>query len=131
MFMVHFMCAPNRFKINVVRVSKNFKPLVNKNVMNQEISHAVQSNSHANPKKKIITIHPSKKQAGNAWQRKNDKEEIIVFYKTIRFFFMMVFVQFPQYAMHDVFVCKPGNAFHTNKGRHDNNGFNDDRFHFL
>jgi hypothetical protein len=57
-----FMRPTYRFKIKTVAVSDNFKPLVNKNIMNDKIGHPIQRNTNANEKKIIVIVFYSKKQ---------------------------------------------------------------------
>jgi RNase P protein component len=61
MLVMHFVRPSYCPKINIIAVSKNFKSLMNKNVMDHKIRQSIKSNSHANPEKKIIIVLPPKK----------------------------------------------------------------------
>ena len=50
MFVMNFMSSPDGFKIEVVRFSKKFKSLMNKNIMHKEVRESIDGNAKTNPK---------------------------------------------------------------------------------
>ena len=50
------MCASYRFEITVVRLSENFKALMDENVVYKKIGQAIKRNTQAHPEKSIEAI---------------------------------------------------------------------------
>ena len=118
--MMHLMCPAYSPEVRIVRISKQPETLVNKHIMYQEVSQPIQRNAETNKKQVIITHPHTKEQARHSRDSEDQKEEIIIFKKALRFFFMMIPMQAPQKPMHQILVRDPGNAFHTKKGRQHN-----------
>jgi len=56
MLVMHFVRPSYCPKINIIAVSKNFKSLMDKNIMDDEICKSIKSYPHADPEKKIIIV---------------------------------------------------------------------------
>jgi hypothetical protein len=82
MFVMHLMSTTDSSEICIVCFPEKFKSLVNKNVMHQEVTHAIKRDSKANPEQVIKVVLHSKKQSCDSWQGKNQKEKVIVFKET-------------------------------------------------
>src|SRR5690606_8732822 len=111
--MVRFMCSSYSARVPIVCIPKHFKALVNKNIVHKKIGNAIRKNSKPNgkyrPKAKIT---PSYKTT-DAHQGIKNKKVIVPFPPTSVVFVVMVFVQFPQKTVHNVFVGKPRHKFHN------------------
>ena len=92
-FVMNFMSPTYAQNVFVIPVSKKFKPLVNDDFMNKEISQSIKWNTYSNIKSKIIK-HQTRHIAITAWHSKNEEETIVLFKKT-RICLMMIFVQIP------------------------------------
>jgi hypothetical protein len=113
---VHFMRAPDGCEIAVLTVPEKPETLVNKNIMHQEIGKSINGNTKADEEQEIITVLHSDKKADDTGNGKDQEEEIVVLEESLRLLVVMVFVQNPQNAMHDVFMRKPGYGFHRDEG---------------
>ena len=119
-FVMHFMGATNGFEISIVGFSQNLKALMDENIVHKKVTKSIQGDAQTDPKQIIISgLHP-KKQSGNTGQSKNQKEKIIVLEKPLGDFFMVIFMQDPKQAVHDVFMGKPGHKLHAQKSKNDN-----------
>lgn len=98
-----------------MRIFKDFYALVDKDVMYKKIGHTVQRNPHTNVKIDIEAISTTKIHEKNGRNGKNNKEIIVFFQRRIAAVIVMVPVQRPQEAMHNVLVNEPGKAFHHKK----------------
>ena len=114
---MHFMGSPDRLKIGVVCIANELKALVDKDIMDKKIGHAIQRDAQAYPKQVVVALSHSQVQADDSGYSKNQKEEIIVLKEAGRFFLVVVLVEVPKDAMHDVFMRKPSHAFHGHKGK--------------
>lgn len=61
MLMMYLVCSADSFEIGIVGIPENFKTLVNKNIMYQEVRKSVGSDPNADPKQCIIPILHSNK----------------------------------------------------------------------
>src|SRR5690606_36613560 len=120
MFMMHFMSASNTFCIPIISVSKEFKPLLDKNVVNCTISNSVSQNTKCNWQTvPNIFITPQIK-TNHANNNIKNKKGIVAFQPTFMIFFVMVFMQVPQKTMHYIFMRKPSHKFHDGKSAEKN-----------
>jgi hypothetical protein len=86
---------------------------VNEDVMHKEIGETIKGDPQADPEQEVKALLHTKKQSGNPGNSKNQKEEIIVFKKAFRLFFVMVFMENPKQTMHHIFMGKPCYKFHA------------------
>jgi hypothetical protein len=106
------MRPPNGTNIPVISAGKQFKSLVNDDIMHQKIPETIGHDT------KPDCLHPPDIIVGpkidqqDAGQCKDDEEGIILFKKT-RLNLVVIFMQAPKKSMHDVTVRKPGNSFHN------------------
>src|SRR5690606_14745075 len=110
--------SPDSLKIGVVCIAKQLEPLVDKDIMDKKIGHAIQRDAQAYPKQVVVALGHSQVQADDSGYSKNRKEEIIVLKEAGRLFFVVVLVEVPKDAVHDVLVGKPSHAFHGDKSQH-------------
>jgi hypothetical protein len=111
---MHFMRPPDGPDIPVITAGEPFEPLVNDDIMHQEISKAISHDpktDRLHPPYMIVCAKPYQQHTRN---RKDDKEGIILF-KEARFYLVMVSVQIPEKPVHYIPVRKPGNAFHSDE----------------
>ena len=92
MLVVHFVRPAHAFEISVVDIPENFKALVDKYIMNEKVGKPIYRNAKPDPEQKVVVVGLSDPQKGNSGDCEDEKEEIIVFKKSGRFFLMMVFV---------------------------------------
>jgi hypothetical protein len=120
LFVVDLMCFPNGFEIGHVGSVKEPESPVDENIMHREIGKSVQRDAKSYPEQKIKTGLHAKKESGDARRCKNQEKEVVMFKPAFGLFVVMVFVQYPQRAVHDIFMREPGHEFHKNKGgQHD------------
>jgi len=110
-FVVHFMGPANGFNIAVLRTGKPFYTLVDDDFVYKKIGKAISHDAKTNCLQPIDLVNGTKENAEKTGYCKNDKESIIAFKKT-RPFLMVIFVEVPEKAMHNVFMGGPGNPFH-------------------
>jgi hypothetical protein len=79
---MHFVRPADGPEISIIGVAKQFEPLVNKNIMHQEISEAIQCNTQPYPEEKIKPVLHANEQRCYSRDGKDQEEEIIVFKKT-------------------------------------------------
>jgi hypothetical protein len=115
MLVMHFMRPPDGCEITVLTVPEKPETLVYENIVYEEISKAIDRYAKSYPEQEIITVLQSNEQADDTRNGKDQKEKIIVFEEAPGLFVVMVFVQYPQDSMHDIFMCEPCNGFHRNK----------------
>ncbi|MGV3684611.1 MAG: hypothetical protein ACO1NS_03230 [Daejeonella sp.] len=95
---------------------------MDKDIVYEEVSEAIQSDPKAYPKKKVETILQTQIQGDDTGNSKDQKEKIIMFKEAGRLFFVVVSVQSPQQTMHNIFMGEPGYGFHGKEGhQHDQN----------
>ncbi len=123
---MHFVGFSNGCKVGVTRVAKPIEPSVNEHVVDQKVAQAIGGDSSSNPKTKV-GVDASGDEAPSAGYGKN-QEESVVLLKESRFVLVVVFVEIPHGAMHQVFVCSPSHAFHGAESGDDDEGGDQD-FH--
>lgn len=83
------------------------------NVVEDEIKYPIRRNAKADVKQgpvfRDFCAHNDRERGGNP---KNHGEQII-FFQGIFMMHMVGFVPVPHDSMHDVFVCKPSDTFHS------------------
>jgi hypothetical protein len=110
--MVDLMCLSQGPEIYVVGFREPFETLVDKHIVNHEICDTVKGYADADEEHKAISGHKTadtEKSYGDAG--KHDKEIIVLFEELLRLV-VVIFMQFPEQAMHDVFMREPGYTFH-------------------
>ena len=95
MFMMYFVCPPYPFGIPIIYISEQFEPLVNKNVMNQEVSGTI--GQYAKPQwppvpKVGLGAQPKE---GDAHRCVEQKKGIVSFKPGIVVLFVVIPVQGP------------------------------------
>src|SRR5215204_89283 len=87
---------------------------MNDDIMHKKISGAIGHDA------KTDCLHPpgiiecAEIDEQDTWNRKNDKERIILFEKT-RLNLVMIFMQIPEKSMHNITMRKPCDAFHDDE----------------
>lgn len=112
---MNFMRFSNRSKVDGIGVSKKFEPLMNKYIMNKKVGKAIDCDTYTDKEPMIESAFNSNNKCENTRKGKNQKEEVVAFKKVIWINLMMVFVEYPEYSMHDVLMRKPSNKFHGKK----------------
>src|SRR5688572_6102072 len=114
MTMMHFVRPAYGAHISIIGAGKPFKALVNDHIVHHEISKAIGHYAKAYCLQPVHFAQCTEKNTKKARHREDDEEGIVLFKKTgLRL--MMILVQVPEQTMHDVFMRKPGNAFHDNE----------------
>ena len=113
--MVHLVCPADSSYIGVITPSKPFETLVNDHIMDHKISRSVRHNAKADGLHPPYAIKGTKKDQQHTGNGEDDKEPVILF-KEPGLFLMVIAVQVPKQAMHDILMGKPGNAFHDQEG---------------
>jgi hypothetical protein len=80
--------------------------------MNHKIAESVCGNTTGDKKQVIESALNTKIKQHYAWNRKNDKKDIVAFKSMFVFRLMMICMKIPHQAVHDIFMRKPGNTFH-------------------
>jgi len=82
MFMMHFVRPANSREVGMIGVPKQLESLMNKDIMYEKVSQAVQGNSKPGPEHPVkMSLHANQKPY-NSRQSENQKKEIVVFKKT-------------------------------------------------
>jgi hypothetical protein len=115
MFVVDFVGPSDPTCIPVVSIAEHFKALMNKNIMNEKIGQSISKNAKSNREASPKTIAVPTDKAKDTHDSVKNKERIIAFPPTSMVFVMMVFMEDPQKAMHNVLMGKPGHKFHNGK----------------
>lgn len=111
--MVHFMGSPQAFCIPIIRIPENFKPLVDKYVVNKKVGKAIGENSQTQGKSSPKIVIPPAQKTANAHKRIKNKKKVIAFPPATMIFLVMVPMKTPQQAMHNIFMRKPRHKFHN------------------
>lgn len=113
--MVDFMGASYSACVKIICVTKHFKTLVNKNIVDKKISNAIGENpkSYRQTSPKTEITPPNKTTDANK-SIKNEKVIISLPPATV-IFVVMVFMQFPKKPVHNVFMGEPRHKFHDRK----------------
>jgi hypothetical protein len=95
MFMMYFVCPSYPFGIPIIYVSKQFEPLVYKNIMDQKVSGTI--NQYTKPQwppvpKVGLGAQPKE---GDAYRCVEQKKGIVSFKPGIVVLFMVILVQGP------------------------------------
>ena len=117
MLMVDLMATSNGLKISILGVSEHFEALVDKDIVDQEIGQAVQADAQADPEQVVISLLHSEEQSGNSWNGEDQEEGVVVLQESLGSLFVVVPVQVPKPAVHDVFMGEPGHSLHPGEGR--------------
>jgi hypothetical protein len=115
MFMMHFVCPAYSTNVRVITPGKPFETLVNDHFMHYEIRNAVHGKTSTDTDHPVLFINDAQHNEQPAGYGKYEKVGIILFKKT-RAFLVMVLVQSPTKAVHDVAVQAPGKSFHQDEG---------------
>jgi len=114
-FVMHLMCPAYGFYIPVGTAGKQFETLMYDDVMHNKIGSTIHGNTGADTHQPPDMVEASKHNGQPAWYGEDDKEHIVLF-KEAGAFFMMIFMQVPEKAVHDILMRKPCNSLHDNKG---------------
>jgi hypothetical protein len=111
-----FMGAPDAPGVPVVRISEELEPLVDKNIVNHKIGDPVGQDTEAYwvalPERGIGRHHDK----GHAHHGIKNKKGVIPLEPGIVVFAMVVPVEGPQEAVHDILMRKPRHKFHKTEG---------------
>ncbi len=116
MLVVHFVRAPDRPEINRIGISENFKPLMDKYIVDEEVRKPVYRNAQANPEQVIESLVQADGQTGNARRGEDDKKIVILFEEIPIVTLVVIMVQKPQKTVHQVLMRQPGDTFHADEG---------------
>src|SRR5688500_12065316 len=106
MTMMHFMRPPDSTHISIVGTCKPFEALVYDHIVHHKICEAIGHYAKSYCLQPIQLSYGAEKDTQKTRHSKNHKEGVILFKKT-RLGLMMIFVQIPQQAMHNVFMREP------------------------
>jgi hypothetical protein len=117
---VDFMCPSDAPGVPVIGVPEDFKALVDKDVVHQEIGDPIRQDPQANgptlPKIRIGGGH-DKRHADHGVEY---EESVIAFEPGIVVFPVVVPVETPQKPMHDILMGKPRHELHDAEGCYKN-----------
>ncbi len=113
-FVMQKMRFSDCFKVSVVRASQHLEPLVDKDVMYDEVTDSVEQDSETNPDSEISIQRTCDEEIGR--RDGKDQEKRIVFFKKMIVSNMMILVKPPHEAVHHVFMGGPCNTFHDYEG---------------
>ena len=113
-FMVNFMCFSQGSKVPVVSIVKPLESSVNENIMNQEISNAIQEYTKTNGDTDNAGIHHSKHDAQPTGYCVDEKKDVVAL-KDFLMWYVMVFMEVPHKTVHDKSVSRPRHEFHDAK----------------
>ena len=116
--MVHFMGFSNGSKVGVFGIAEPIEPSVNEHIVHQEITQSVGGDPGPDPKAEV-GMYAARNEAPRAGDCENQEEGIVLFEKS-RLVLVMVAVEIPHDAVHEVFVRSPCNTFHDQKGAQHN-----------
>lgn len=125
---MHLVCSSDGPEVPVVAVAEDFKPLMDEDVVNKKITEAVNSNAYTDIKLDVAAGQYTEEHEQHAGEGE-DEEEGVVFFKEAGMTLVMVAVQDPKQAVHDILMGKPGHEFHEEE-RNNDGGDIDDDFHF-
>jgi hypothetical protein len=115
MFMVLFMGPAKCEQVGILRIPQNLQALVDQDIVNKEVGHTVQEDAQPDIEKVVEALLASEIKQRDGWQGKNYEEQVIPFKISCIAVVMMIPVQDPKAAMHDIFMNDPGCAFHQKK----------------
>lgn len=111
-FVVHFVGTANASCVTAVGISEQFEPLVDENVVHHEIGQSVGKNPQSDRQPDFQdVILPQQEKTDADYSVKNEKG-IVSLKPRIVVFPVMIGVQVPKEAVHDVFVAEPRHEFH-------------------
>lgn len=87
--------------------------------MHKEVAHPVNENSQPDKEWSGQRVLDSEVEQNNTRDGKNQKEEVVSFKPSFGVFDMMITVQTPEKAVHNVFVGKPRDKFHDEESDKD------------
>lgn len=104
----------DRPRIATVQLPEPGKPLVDIDVVYQEINSPVDGNAQPDEEQPGVRSERTCENAGNAGCGENEEEEVVFFeeFPLLKVRFVVVFVPVPQEPVHDVFMGKPRYEFH-------------------
>lgn len=113
--MVGLMGSNDRFEIGVPNVVEPIEAFVDEHVVYQEVAKTVDQYAQTKSQAPIVACHHTKHDEKPGWDGE-DQEEGVVFLKEARLLLVVVLVQIPEQAVHDVLVREPGGELHQNEG---------------
>jgi hypothetical protein len=120
MFVVHLVRPAYGTEVNVIGLAQPLEPLMDKNVVHKKVGKSVNRDSKPDKQQERQRSVQAKPKAKYAGRSENEKKVIVLLKKRTWVFAVMVLVQKPEEAMHQVFVSQPCNRLHTKK-RHQKN----------
>ena len=119
---VHLVCPADSTRVTIVDVAEQLEPLVDKNVMNDEVGKAIGENSQPDSEPDFENSILPQQEKPDAYDCIDNKKRVVALKPGIVVLAVMVGVQGPEKTVHDVFVRKPGNPFPENKGANRDEG---------
>ena len=117
---VNLVRLSNGGEIGMLSVPKPIEAAVDKDVVNQEITQAVGGDSGSNPESKVL-VNAAGDETPGARDGENQKEGVVLF-KESGLLLMMVSMEVPHGAVHEVFVGAPCHTFHGAECSENNKG---------
>src|ERR1700759_372070 len=111
MFVVHLVGEADGANIAVVRPGPPFEPLVDDDVMYEEIGETIGHDTEAYGLQGIMLIEGSEEDGQEAGDGEDEEERVVLFEEAMRGP-VVVGVEKPAEPMHDIFMGQPGDAFH-------------------
>lgn len=88
--------------------------------MNHKIAKTISGDPKSDEEQIIDSAFDAVIKKHDAWDGKNDKENIIAFKRMGVFWLVMVFMKIPHQAMHNVLMSEPSDTFHEEKNAYKN-----------
>lgn len=111
---VHFVGFADGGKVGVLGVSEPTEPPVNEYVVNQKVAESIGGDACAYPKPEI-TINAACDKAPSTGNGENQKEGVVLFEES-GLVLVVIAVEIPHDAVHQVFVRSPCHPFHDKEG---------------
>lgn len=110
-FMMDLVCPSNSPQVCIVGIPEKADALMNEHIMNQEIYKAVCCHCETCNRHCMVTVLQSEVYKQEAGERKNEREPVVMLQAPFCIH-MMILVELPQKAVHNVLVSEPGYQLH-------------------
>ncbi len=94
--------------------TEELEAAVDDHFMNEEVSEAVGHDSVASRRQQRLVDKPAEENHQKAGDCEDEGKGVVSFH-SLRVRFMMITMNFPQKAVHDVLVQRPSNEFHSDE----------------
>jgi len=103
----------------MLRATEPLEPLMNEHIVYEEVAKPIYEDANTYGQLPIVAMHHTEHSEQPTGNRKNEEEEVVLL-KESRLLLVMIFVEVPQEAVHNVLVRKPRHEFHEEKRGNDN-----------